>query len=284
MTEPTRAPSAVDAIAEEWVDTLVELDPLVGTYIGRTEANSRFGDFSPAGHDRYVAEVKRTLAALDAAKPVDSIDEVTKTDLTSELRLDLESADAQLHLRDLNVIASPAQGIREIFDIMPTTTVEDWDDVSARLKALPDAIAGYIETLRLGIERGITPAKRQVHEVFEQAKKYSADEGFFVGLAATAAPAEGQLPASLASDLSANAGQAAVAYRSLADFLAHELEPVAQEQDAVGREIYALQSRRFLGATIDLDETYEWGIDELARMVAEQESIAREIKPGASVE
>ena len=284
MTEQQRTPSAVDAIAEDWVDTLVELDPLLGTYIGRVEANSRFGDFSPAGHERYVDEVKKVLSALDAATPVDGIDEVTKTDLTNELRLDLESADAQLHLRDLNVIASPAQGIREIFDIMPTATVDDWEDVSSRLGAVPEAISGYIETLRLGIERGITPAKRQVREVFEQAKKHFADEGFFVELAATATPAQGQLPASLASDLSTNAGKAAVAYRSLAEFLAHELEPVAQEKDAVGREIYALQSRRFLGATIDLDETYEWGIDELARMVQEQESIAREIKPGASVE
>ncbi|GHD40030.1 DUF885 domain-containing protein [Mycetocola manganoxydans] len=284
MTEPTRPPSAIDAIAENWVDTLVDLDPLVGTYIGRTDANSRFGDFSPAGHERYVDEAKRALSALEAASPVDDIDAVTRTDLAAELRLDLESADAGLHLRDLNVIASPAQGIREIFDIMPTATVDDWADVSTRLKALPAAVSGYIETLRLGIERGITPAKRQVREVFEQAKKYSADEGFFVELGATASPVEGQLPASLASDLSANAGQAAVAYRALADFLAHELEPVAQEQDAVGREHYALQSRRFLGATIDLDETYEWGIEELARMVEEQERIAREIKPGASVE
>lgn len=284
MTENQRTPSAVDAIAEDWVDTLVELDPLLGTYIGRTEANSRFGDFSPAGHERYVAEARAVLTALEAATPVDDVDEVTKTDLTNELRLDLESSDAQLHLRDLNVIASPAQGIREIFDIMPTATVSDWEDVSSRLKALPDAIGGYIETLRLGIDRGITPAKRQVREVFEQAKKYSADEGFFMELAATATPAKGQLPASLASDLAANAGQAAVAYRVFADFLAHELEPVAQEKDAVGREIYALQSRRFLGATIDLDETYEWGIEELARMVEEQESIAREIKPGATVE
>src|SRR5690606_24146181 len=56
------------------------------------------------------------------------------------------------------------------------------------------------------------------------------------------------------------------------------------EIDAVGRESYALHSRRFLGATIDLDETYEWGIEELARMRSEQEALAHEISPGASVE
>ena len=34
----------------------------------------------------------------------------------------------------------------------------------------------------------------------------------------------------------------------------------------------------------DLDETYDWGVEELARMVAEQETIADQIKSGASVE
>ena len=77
---------------------------------------------------------------------------------------------------------------------------------------------------------------------------------------------------------------ARVAYDELAEFLGSELAPAASEKDAVGRELYALHSRRFLGATVELDETYDWGVEELARMVAEQESIANEIKAGASVE
>ncbi len=97
-------------------------------------------------------------------------------------------------------------------------------------------------------------------------------------------PRDGQLPASLARELADNANAARVAYGELSDFLARELAPAASEKDAVGRELYAMHSRRFLGATIDIDETYEWGIEELARMVAEQESIANEIKAGASVE
>ena len=41
----------------------------------------------------------------------------------------------------------------------------------------------------------------------------------------------------------------------------------------------------FLGATIDLDETYEWGLDELARIVAEQEAVAAELYgPGTTPE
>lgn len=69
----------------------------------------------------------------------------------------------------------------------------------------------------------------------------------------------------------------------MADFLDHDLAPHAPKADAVGREHYALASRYFVGAEIDLDETYGWGLEELSRMVAEQESIADQILPGASV-
>jgi uncharacterized protein (DUF885 family) len=282
--EEPRQSTPIDAIAESWVETLVQLKPEVGTYIGRTDVGGRYGDYSPAGHEAYIEAASRTLRELRSAAPVDAVDRVTQTDLSAELELDLASSEAGLQYRDLNVIASPSQELRDVFDLMPTATVEDWSTIRTRLGALPDAVDGYIETLREGIARGITPARRQVTEVYEQVLRTGADDGFFIGFAANAGPEEGQLPASLAAELSTGAGAAAVAYNRLADFLAHELLPAATEEDAIGRELYALQSRRFLGATVDLDESYEWGIEELARMVSEQEAIANEILPGASVE
>ncbi|MFC6355481.1 DUF885 domain-containing protein [Luethyella okanaganae] len=282
--EQQRTPSAIDQIAEDWVDTLVELVPSLGTYIGRDEANDSYGDYSPSGHEQLMAEAKKVIAKLDGATPVDTVDEVTRTDLRAELALEVESSEAGLHLRDLNVIASPAQGLREVYDLMPTGTVHDWENVSARLSRLPAAVDGYIETLRKGIADGVTPAKRQVREVADQARKHAAPDGFFASFVAGAAIEDGELSASLTRELANGAVTSASAYGKLAAFLADELEQAATERDAVGRDIYALQSRRFLGAKIDLDETYEWGVEELARMVVEQESIANEIKAGASVE
>lgn len=284
MTDSPRTPTPIDTIADAWVDTLAELDPSLATYIGRFEYNDRFGDFSPAGHERLAAEARATLSALEDAQAVDAIDAVTKEDLSRELSLSIEMHAADAPLRDLNVIASPAQEIRQAFDLMPTGTVEDWSVVSTRLSAVSGAIDGYIETLRAGIAKGVVPARRQVTETVTQIGRYTADNGFFAEFTAEAAPDEGQLPASLARDLAANANAARVAYDQLAQFLTKELAPVASEKDAVGRELYALHSRRFLGATIDLDETYDWGVEELARMVAEQTEIANEILPGSTVE
>ncbi|MGW8483729.1 DUF885 domain-containing protein [Microbacterium sp. NPDC055903] len=284
MSRTPRTTTPIDAIAEEWVDTLSTLEPTLGTYIGRNEANDRYADLSPEGRDQYAAEVRSTLARLDAQAPTDAVDEVTKADLGSELRLELEFHDAGWHLRDLNVIASAVQDVRSAYDLMPTASLEDWETIARRLSAVPAALKGYTESLREGIAKGILPARRQAVEVATQIDRYTADDGFFAEFVADAAPADGELPASLARTLADNAAAARVAYDELRTFLAGPLAQAATEDDGVGRELYALNSRRFLGATIDLDETYEWGIDELRRMVDEQTSIAREILPGATVE
>ena len=279
-----RTPTAIDRIAEGWVLTLADLDPAVATWIGIPGRLGEYGDLSPAGHAMYIDEVTKVIALLDETDAVDDVDWVTKTDLGADLQLTLEESEAGLWMRDLNVIASPAQGLRDVLDLMPTANAADWANIAGRLRTLPAAIDGYIQSLRAGIARQVTPAKRQVREVLAQARKHAAPDGFFFDFTAGAQLDGGSaLPESVTADLASGAIASAGAYRVLAAFLENELLPAATESDAVGRELYALQSRRFLGATIDLDETYEWGIQELARMTAEQESIANEIKPGASV-
>jgi uncharacterized protein (DUF885 family) len=280
---PGRTPTPIDAIADAWVDTLLDLSPELRIYLGRPGREGEYGDYSPAGVERQVEESKRVIAQLDASMPQDDIDEVTKADLRRDLQLDIDQKAAGFHLRDLNVIASPAQEIREIFDLMATDSESDWGHIADRLGNVPDAVSGYIETLREGIRSGTTPARRQVREVAVQARKHAAPDGFFVAFADGAGVEGGALPDSLRADLASGAARSAEAYDTLVRFLESELEPAAGEDDAVGRDHYALASQSFLGATIDPDETYEWGIEELARMVEEQESIAREILPGASV-
>jgi uncharacterized protein (DUF885 family) len=279
-----RQSTPIDAIAEAWVDTELDLYPEFRVYLGREGREGEYADYSPAGTEAAIAETRRALARVEASTPVDAVDVVTKMDLARDLALTIDKHEAGFDQRDLNVIASPAQELRDIFDLMPTDTVDDWSHVATRMHNLPAAMAGYIESLRAGIAAGNAPAIRQVTEVMAQAKKQVAATGFFFQLAENAKPGQGELPASVARDLESGARASAEAYSTLADFLGSELAAHAPEKDAVGRELYALASRGFLGATVDLDETYEWGIEELARMVAEQESIAREIKPGASVE
>ncbi len=84
--------------------------------------------------------------------------------------------------------------------------------------------------------------------------------------------------------LAASAQAAATAYGSFADWLERELLPHAPEADACGAERYALESRYFLGAAVDLEETYRWGQQEVADLHAQMAEIAEGLEPGATVE
>jgi len=281
--QPQRTPTPIDALAEEWVDTQLDIVPEYHVWLGRPGREGEYADYSPEGNDRLAQAQADVLRRVEAAEPVDEIDRVTKLDLTRELKLELEKHEAGFYQRDLNVIASPEQSLREIFDLEPTATIENWEAIARRMHNLPAAMRGYIASLRSGMQAGNVPAIRQVNEGIAQANKQVRSNGFFFALARDARAGDDELPDALKSDLEKGAAEAAAAYGELAVFLEDELAAHAPEQDAVGRELYSLASRSFLGATVDLDETYEWGVEELRRMVDEQESIAREIKPGASV-
>ncbi|GAA1786109.1 DUF885 domain-containing protein [Leucobacter iarius] len=282
---PNRPQTEIDRIAERWVDDVVALDPITGTYLGRSGSNRLLPDFSPAGADAVATAQRAVLAAVEAQTPVDAVDAVTRADLASELRLSLAQHEAGEALRDLNVIESPAQQVRDSFDLMPSESESDWADLAERMRAVPAALAGYRESLDLGAERGLVPARRQVLEVAAQLRRTAgvegSAEGFFQAIAARGAAAGGAVPTSLAQELSEAASLAGRAYADLADALEGDLAPRASETDGFGRERYALASERFVGASVDLDETYEWGIEELARMRDEQERIAAEIVGGS---
>jgi uncharacterized protein (DUF885 family) len=278
----TRTPTALDQLSDEWLETMLELEPEWHVELGRPGREGEYADYSPDGHRARADATRAMLARVEAATPVDAVDGVTQLELKRVLGLDVEQHDAGFWRTDLNVVDTPVQNIRGIFDLMPTDSADDWDVVARRLRNVTGALESFTASLQAGIEAGDTPAIRQVHEVADQASKYTQPDGFFAELAQRGV-ASG-LPSSLVADLEAGAEAAARAYSGLVRFLREDLAPHARQRDAVGRDVYALASRGFVGAEIDLDETYEWGLDELGRMVAEQESIAREIVPGGTVE
>lgn len=278
-----RPHTSIDAVADRYTAELIRLNPSFATTLGVAGHETEYQDFSPAGIAEFAAAARQALADLDGLEPVDDVDAVTLDAMRERLGLQLLINESGWEHADLNNIASPAQDIRAIFDLMPTDTVQDWEHIAGRAHHVPAAITGYIDSLRVGLAAGKVAAARQVRIVVEQTTKYAAADGFFAKLAAGAQASDGALPADTQARLEAGAATAREAYRGLADFLQAELLPAAPEKDAVGRERYTLASRSFLGATVDLEETYAWGAAELDSLIQQQEQVAKRIKPGASI-
>ena len=274
-----RQQSQIDQLANQLVKTMAEHYPSFATSIGFPGGEGDMDDHSPAALARDVELAKETLRKLAALPVQDSVDEVTVDAMNQSLNSEIALYEAGLSFRNLNNIASPAQDVRDVFDLTPTATEQDWVNIASRLKKVGDSLAGYQQTLSLGFDKGDGPARRQVQEVIDQVNQI-VDGKFFEEFVAGAEP---ELPESLRADLEKSAQQASQGYAAFGEFMKRSLVK-ANSQDAIGRERYALLSERFLGAKIDVDETYEWGIEELNRVIREQEQVANEILPGASIE
>lgn len=283
-----RTSTPIDAIADAYVTTVARLNPFAATAMGIDGYDHLTTDFSPAGWQAQADAARAVLGELDAQAPVDDVDRVTVAAMRERLGLELELFEADELTGLLNNIASPVQELRETFDLMPTSSPEHWENIGARLLGMPGAVDGLVESLRLAASRDRVAAVRQVGECLAQAEELAGSGSFFSSFI-TGETVDAALDGSAACqairrDLEEGATAARQAYAQLADFLRDELTPRAPEADAVGRDRYALWSRYFLGARVDLAETYAWGLEELARIVAEQEAVAAELAgPGASV-
>ena len=275
-----RSLTDVDQIANEYFEKVLDLNPVHATELGRKGVETLYPDYSPAGEKAFARLAKKTLKKVDNVLPIDDVDLVTLDALQERLSLYRKQHKAGFGGWQLNNIASVPQEVRSVFDLMKRNTQQDWEHIIGRMHRVTEALEGYIQTLEAAREEGKVAPRRQVDIVIEQTAAYYAPSGFFDELAAEVAEA---VPA-LKDEAAAGAEAAKEGYRRLNSYLVETLQPIAPSRDAVGRKAYSLHSRSFLGTTIDLDETYAWGVKELESIIARQREVAEEIEPGASIE
>ncbi|MDQ4112067.1 MAG: DUF885 domain-containing protein, partial [Actinomycetota bacterium] len=273
----------VDARTDRYVEELCALDPLTATYVGVAGHDAELPDLSPDGMQAVEELNRAAYADVAAIKPVDEREQVAKDAFLERVGLDIEFAEAQLDRKFVSVITSGIHNLREVFDLMPTGTEDDWAAIGARLAKMPDAVAGYTATLREEAAAGRVSATAQYEKVADQIQSWTGQKAagdFFTGLVSRAPAA---VPASLRAELEASAAKANEAFAEFGRFMAADLVPNGLPKEAVGRDHYQLSSRRYLGAEIDLEETYAWGWEELKRLSDDMEATADRILPGSSV-
>ncbi|WP_024964735.1 DUF885 domain-containing protein [Trueperella pyogenes] len=268
-----RPSTAIDQLSNHYVTSLLDCTPELVTALGRGSADEGdFSDYSPEGlgqmNDLHLA----TLRQLAALEPADDVDRITKAALTASLESEIEDYERG-EVGDINVIASPLQGIQEIYDNMAQESAADWELIARRLSNTPKALRGWQETLKLRAQSGPPTAAKQIELAIDQAEHKAGPSSPLADLAVRGGGAHPQL-AQLLEDAAASAR---AAYGELAAFLREEILPHGAASEAFGRERYEPRIRAATGARLDLDETYDWGLAELARIVAEQEMIVRDL-------
>ncbi|MEU9630261.1 DUF885 domain-containing protein [Streptomyces luteogriseus] len=270
-------------VADAYVDELVALDPITGTFLGDKESSSRLPDTSPAGQEALAELARRTLARLDEAERLPGADSDIERRcarlLRERLGAELAVHEADESLRSVSNLSSIAHAVRQVFTVTPAQTEEDWAAIAERLRGVPAALEGYRESLALGLERKLYAGPRAtatfVTQLGEWADADGEGHGWFEQYAAAG-------PEALRSELDTAARSATEAVERLRDWMRDVYAPTIEgAPDVVGRERYARWVRYFNGTDLDLDEAYAYGWSEYHRLLGEMKTEAEKILPGA---
>jgi len=312
-------PRPVRDLADAYVVSLAELNPLLATRLGLQPGADGLPDLSPAGQQAQDDLARATLTARDSAErargpsagpaavpeagpsagpaagpsagpaagPAAGSSDADERRCARLLRERLEAALAMSatgeNLRAISNIFGPVQQVRGIFPIMPADTDEDWAVIARRMARVPQALAGYRASLAAGASRGLLAAPRQVRTVAAQLAEWAAaagGRGWFADFAAGAS-----VPPALRADLDQAAATAASATDGLRSWLTDEYLPrAAGTPDGVGAERYRAGARRWTGADLDPAEAYDWGWSQYQSLLADLASQAGRVLPGASAQ
>ncbi|WP_405765653.1 DUF885 domain-containing protein [Streptomyces sp. NBC_01538] len=271
-------------VADAYVDDLIALDPVTGTYLGVKESSSRLPDTSPAGQEALAELARKTLARLDEAERRPGADSDIERRcgrlLRERLTAELAVHEAGEGLCAVGNMHTAAHSVREVFTVTPTETDEDWQAIAERLRAVPAALRGYRESLTLGLERELYAGPRPTATFVGQLGEWSDLDGRGVGWFADFASAG---PAELRTELDKAAGAADEAVVELRDWMRDVYAPAVEgAPNTVGRERYARWSRYWNGTDLDLDEAYAYGWAEYHRLLGEMKREAENVLPGAA--
>ena len=278
--------SQVFEFADEVVREGAAQHPIAATFRGLPGHDAELTDFSPEHAAASDAAVRGRILALDDLVVANDDDRLAIEVMRERLGADTASYDTGEHLRDVNVLFSPVQITRNVFTLMPTASEDDWETIATRLEQVPRALgsmrAAYVE----GIARQVLPARRQVLGAATSAaiaaglesESDSTPAPFFDGFVA----GYGGPDEALASRLQVAAQAATEAYAEAAAWMREHYAPRALEQDGVGRERYAGHARNYLGADVDLDETYAWGWSDLTQITHRMQACSAQLYGGCT--
>ena len=286
------APSPLSQVVEDYFDQVLELNPLMGTYLGEARYANRLG--APSSLANIVASQALERAALRAARALPASAYSGQDALTLEVFLRdraeaVESAAFPEHLLPVNQMDNLATTLA-LFGSgagpQPFATVADHEAWLERAWQFPQWAVDTRERWREGIARGVTQPQVAMRKVPAQWRGLVAadlDRSLFL------APLR-QLPANTAPAIRSRLERAYrqlveralhPALAELADQFEHEYLPACRTTHGwgglpEGEAWYALRIRQGTTARLGAREIHELGLAEVARIEGEMRTVMRD--------
>jgi uncharacterized protein (DUF885 family) len=261
--------------------------PELATRVGRSELNDRWRDWSKPARDRLRKDREEFLQKAMYLSPgnLNPTDLMTSLLMEHELRTQLEAQD----YLNLVQVVSQSDGVHNdvfnVIDQMPARTIKDYENIIARLRALPayvdQTMALMREQLAAGLSQPAIVVDLTVDQVAAQSKPSATESPLLAAFR--------RFPSDFSpSDQERLRGQAVAAYeqhfvpswRRLETFLRDTYRKQARPQAALssvrdGRAAYAALIHAYTTTRMTAEQIHQIGLSEVARIEKEMERLAR---------
>ena len=275
-------------VALDWARTMVE-SPEYATFVGYPGQNARWTDLS------WSAIERRRRALTDPVRVIRSIDR-TRLPERDRLNYDLFRRDAEEalagsrfraeYLQPVTQMGGP-QYLAQTIAVMPTGSVHAYEDILARLDAIPTVLEQTVALLDSGLAAGVTPPRVTLRDVPAQIAGLLTEDPLASPLLRPFTAFPPSISAAEQERLRAAAVRSfrervAPAYGRLRGYLETTYLPRARETIAAsalpdGRAWYAFRVRQQTTTDMTPQQIHARGLAEVARIRGQMDSVIRAV-------
>ena len=283
------APSAYaqPSFLKDTFEQMLRDNPEYATGVGRHDYDDRWTDWSKAARDHRRQFFEQRLAQLDSGDtggiPVDPL---SKSVISYDFHSRLESWDLDTHLLRVGQQFGFHNRVYLVIDEMPARTVHDYENIVARLRAVPAYVNQNIGILDEAIASRIMQPRLVADLVIGQLdvqSKQSADQTdllkAFRAFPENIPKSEQQRLLKAAQDAYNN--QFLPAWRKLHDYMVVTYLPHVRPTDSIlsmpgGRAAYTILIHEYTTTTQSAEEIHTLGEQEVARIEKEMLAIMKD--------
>jgi uncharacterized protein (DUF885 family) len=280
---------ALNALFHDYWEASLAHDPEYASTLGDKRYNDRLDDYSVKAENDWLEQEQNFLMQIAAVDPtgLSEQDTASREMLLRQLADDEEGAEFKEWEMPVNQMDGIHVSYARLVAELSFTTVKDYDDWIARLRALPHAFDQVTTNMSIGMEDHRVPPKYLLEKVLEQVKEMAAQKPEDSPLALPLKSFPASIPAAEQERIKAEmldviARQVLPAYMRFARFLEVSYVPAGRDDPGLsalpdGAKYYQFLIRRTTTTDMTADQIHQIGLDEVAKDEAAMLAIAQKL-------
>lgn len=292
LTARANAATATETVHSFFADAFEERlrdSPEFATNVGRHDYDDRWRDWSKDGRAAVHRHLETRLRQL-ASLPSDGLSDADKLSVRLfryQSESDLAAEDLETHLLGLQQLYGFHVRVYLTIDRMPAHTVHEYENILARLRGVPAYVTQHMAILDESIARGLTQPNVVVDRIVDQLDRQIAQDAAHSALLDAFRHFPANIPANDQERLR-HAAETSYdqdflpAWKKLRAFVAGPYRAKARTAIGIGslkdgKDDYAVLVRRLTTTNRTPEAIHQLGLDEVKRIEAQMQAVAREI-------